>query len=136
MLTHHPLLLAPSSLTVHDWTARQCKTIVKFSKDQHVETAYSSMTSAIETILTAGDFPLLHRACIHKIKSISSNLPRKLIPQILQTSSMNGLLDMLAQSEYWNWFDTRLLEALTYASGSPEAIEMLEHFKNTFYPKK
>ena len=135
-LIHHPFLLASSSLTIHDWTARQCKTIVKFSKDQHVETAYSSMTSAIETILTAGDFPPLRRACIHKIKSISSNLPCKLIPQILRTSSMNELLDMLAQSEYWNWFDTRLLEALTYASGSPAAIEMLEHFKNTFYPRK
>ena len=49
---------------------------------------------------------------------------------------MNELLDMLAQSEYWNWFDTRLLEALTYASGSPEAIELLEHFKTTFYPRK
>ena len=49
---------------------------------------------------------------------------------------MNELLDMLAQSEYWNWFDTRLLEALTYASGSPEAIEMLEQFKKTFYPRK
>ena len=94
------------------------------------------MTSAVETVLTADDFPQLRRACIHKIKSLKSNLPHKLIPQILQTSSMNELLDMLAQSEYWNWFDTRLLEALTYASGSPEAIELLEHFKKTFYPRK
>ena len=94
------------------------------------------MTSAIETVLTTGDFPQLRRACIHKIKNLKSNLPHKLIPQILRTSSMNELLDMLAQSEYWNWFDTRLLEALTYASGSPEAIELLEHFKRTFYPRK
>ena len=49
---------------------------------------------------------------------------------------MNELLDTLAESEYWNWFDTRLLEALTYASGSPEAIEMLHQFKKTFYPRK
>ena len=94
------------------------------------------MTSAVETILTDGNFPQLRRACIHRIKSLKSNLPHKLISQILQTSSMNELLDMLAQSEYWNWLDTRLLEALTYASGSPEAIEFLEHFKNTFYPRK
>ena len=94
------------------------------------------MTSAVETVLTAGDFPQLRRACIHKIKSLKSNLPQKLIPQILRTSCMNKLLDMLAQSEYWNWFDTRLLEALTYASGSPKAIELLERFKKTFYPRK
>ena len=94
------------------------------------------MTSAVETILTTGDFPQLRRACIHRIKSLKSNLPYKLIPQIKQTSSMNELLDMLAESEYWNWFDTRLLEALTYASGSLEAIKMLEQFKKTFYPRK
>ena len=94
------------------------------------------MTSAVEIVLTAGDFSRLRRACIYKIKNLKSSLPHKLIPQILQTSCMNELLDMLAQSEYWNWFDTRLLEALTYASGSPEAIELLEYFKRTFYPRK
>ena len=109
---------------------------MKFSKNWDIEAAYSNMTSAVETVLSGGDFPQLRRACIHKIKSLKSNLPHKLIPQILRTSSMNELLDMLAQSEYWNWFDTRLLEALTYASGSPEAIELLEHFQSTFYPRK
>ena len=94
------------------------------------------MTSSVETILTVGNFPQLRRACIHRIRSLKGDLPHKLIPQILRTSSMNELLDMLAQSEYWNWFDTRLLEALTYASGSPEAIKMLEYFKKTFYPRK
>ena len=94
------------------------------------------MTSAVETILITGDFPQLRRACIHRIKSLKSNLPYKLIPEIKRTSSMNELLDMLAESEYWNWFDTRLLEALTYASGSPKAIKMLEQFKKTFYPRK
>ena len=110
--------------------------LVKFSKKWDIEAAYNNMTSAVETILTMGDFSQLRRACIHRIKSLKSNLPYKLIPQILYTSSMNELLDMLAQSEYWNWFDTRLLEALTYASGSPEAIEMLEQFKKSFYPRK
>ena len=115
---------------------QQSKGLVKFSKNWDIEAAYNHMTSAVETVLTAGDFPQLRRACIHKIKNLKSNLPHKLIAQILRTSSMNELLDMLAQSEYWNWFDTRLLEALTYASGSPEAIELLEHFKVTFYPRK
>jgi len=49
---------------------------------------------------------------------------------------LDELLDFLAQSEYWNWFDTRLLEALTYATGSPEAIECLENFKKTYYKRK
>ena len=118
-------------------TAKQeSKSLVKFSKDWSIETAYYNMTSAVETILTASEFFQLRRTCIHKIRSLAGGLSDKLIPQILHTSSMNELLDVLAQSEYWNWFDTRLLEALTYASGSPEAIELLEHFKRTFYPRK
>ena len=121
---------------VRSTAKQQSKAIVKFSKDWDIEAAYNNMTSAVETILTTGDFPQLRRACIHRIKSLKSNLPYELIPQIKQTSSMNELLDMLAESEYWNWFDTRLLEALTYASGSPEAIEMLEQFKKSFYPRK
>ena len=110
--------------------------LVKFSRNWDIEAAFNNMTSSVETILTVGNFPQLRRACIHRIKSIKNSLPHKLIPQILRTSSMNELLDMLAQSEYWNWFDTRLLEALTYASGSPEAIRSLEQFKQTFYPRK
>ena len=110
--------------------------LVKFSRNWDIEAAFNNMTSSVETILTVGNFPQLRRACIHRIKSLKNSLPHKLIPQILRTSSMNELLDMLAQSEYWNWFDTRLLEALTYASGSPEAIRLLEHFKQTFYPRK
>ena len=110
--------------------------LVKFSSNWDIEAAFNNITSSVETILTVGNFPQLRRACIHRIKSLKNSLPHKLIPQILRTSSMNELLDMLAQSEYWNWFDTRLLEALTYASGSPEAIRLLEHFKQTFYPRK
>ena len=117
-------------------TTSSSKALVKFSKNWNIVAAYNNMTSAVENVLSGGDFPQLRRACIHKIKTLKSNLPHKLIPQILRTSSMNELLDMLAQSEYWNWFDTRLLEALTYASGSPEAIELLERFKSTFYPRK
>ena len=129
-------MLASSSPGPSTSSVQQSKALVKFSKNWDIEAAYNNMTSAVETVLTAGDFPQLRRACIHKIKSLKSNLPHKLIPQILRTSCMNELLDMLAQSEYWNWFDTRLLEALTYASGSPEAIELLEYFKRTFYPRK
>ena len=67
---------------------------------------------------------------------MGSNLPRKLVPRVKRTSNLDELLDLLAQSEYWNWFDTRLLEALTYATESPEAIEWLEDFKETYCSKK
>ena len=80
------------------------------------------MSSIEKDILASGDLSQLQRACIHEIKALGSNLPKKLAPQIEVAPSVNGLLDTLTKSEYWNWFDTRLLTAVTEASGSPEAI--------------
>ena len=111
--------------------------MVKFSKKWTIDEAYRRLTSSIEReILTSGDLPQLQRACIREIKALGSNLPNKLIPQIQVTSSVNGLLDTLTTSEYWNWFDTRLLTAVTQASGSPEAIKSLEKYKATYYSRK
>ena len=67
---------------------------------------------------------------------MGSNLPNKLIPQIEVAPSVNGLLDTLTKSEYWNWFDTRLLTAVTEASRSPEAIKSLEKYKAIYYNRK
>ena len=94
------------------------------------------MTSEVESILELKKFSKLRRACIQRINSLGSNLPRSLIPKIQRTHNLDDMLDALAQSPYWNWFDTRLLQALVSASGSPEAEEWLESFKVTFYAEK
>ena len=111
--------------------------MVKFSKRWTIDEAYRRLTSSVEReILTSGNLPQLQRACIREIKALDSNLPNKLIPQIQVTSTVNGLLDTLTNSEYWNWFDTRLLTAVTQASGSPEAIKSLEKYKAIYYSRK
>ena len=46
------------------------------------------------------------------------------------------MLNVLALSPYWNWFDTRLLQVLVDASGSPDAEMMLELFKQNHYVHK
>ena len=118
-------------------SADQSKALVKFSKHWDINQAYQHLTSSVGSVVVqSGDLPQLQRACIQKIKGVGSNLPRKLIPQIESTSSVNGLLDTLTKSEYWNWFDTRLLEAVTHASGSREAIKLFDHFRKTFYQRK
>ena len=94
------------------------------------------MTSKIESLLELEKFPKLHRACVQRISSLGSNLPRSLIPKIQHTVTLDDMLDVLAPSPYWNWFDTRLLQALVSASGSPEAEQWLESFKATFYARK
>ena len=110
--------------------------VVKFSKSLNIESAFTRMTSEIERILELQKFPKLRRACVQRISSLGSNLPRSLIPKIQCTTSLDDMLDVLAPSPYWNWFDTRLLQALVSASGSPEAEQWLESFKATFYAKK
>ena len=81
-------------------------------------------------------FPKLRRACVQRINSLGSNLPRSLVTKIKSTVTLDDMLDVFSESPYWNWFDTRLLQALVSASGSSEAEEWLESFKATFYVKK
>jgi len=94
------------------------------------------MTSEVEGILELKKFSKLRRACIQRINSLGSNLRKSLVLKIQQTHSLDDMLDVLAQSSNWNWFDTRLLQALVSASGSAEAEEWLESFKATFYTEK
>ena len=94
------------------------------------------MASEIENILEAQKFSKLRRACVQRVNSLGSNLPQSLVAKIKSTATLDDLLDLFSESPYWNWFDTRLLQALVSASGSPEAEEWLESFKKIFHAKK
>ena len=118
----------------HDTTVSRA--VVKFSKSPNIESAFTKMTLEIENILELQKFTKLRRACVQRINSLGSNLPHSLVPKIQNTATFDDMLDVLAQSPYWNWFDTRLLQALVSASGSPEAEQWLKSFKATFYNKK
>ena len=82
------------------------------------------------------DFKKLRRACYQEISAPTSTLPKDLVHELKPTKSLDDMLDVLALSPYWNWFDTRLLQALVSASGSPEAEAMLEQFKQIHYAHK
>ena len=127
------LILVLSSLGYDNITSNA---VIKFSASLNIESAFTRMTSKIESILELQKFPKLRRACVQRISSLGSNLPRSLVPKIQHTTTLDDMLDLLAPSPYWNFFDTRLLETLVSASGSPEAEEWLESFKATFYAKK
>ena len=114
----------------------QSNAVVKFSKDSGINAAYSKLTTSVESILESRNFKQLRRACIREIHAMGSTLPKSLVHKIQPTESLDEMLDVLAQSPYWNWFDTRLLQALVSASGSVEAEEWLKSFKATFYAEK
>ena len=123
-----------SSQTLED--TNKSKAVVEFSRNLDIDPAFTKLTSKIENVLELQKFPKLRRACVQRISSLGSNLPRSLVPKIQQTTTLDEMLDVLAPSPYWNFFDTRLLETLVSASGSPEAEEWLASFKATFYAKK
>ena len=112
------------------------KAIVKFSKSLNIESAFTRMASEIENILEAQKFSKLRRACVQRVNSLGSYLPRSLVIKIKSTATLDDMLDLFSESPYWNWFDTRLLQALVSASGSPEAEEWLDCFKKIFHAKK
>ena len=126
--------VADSPSLGHD--ADLSKAVVKFSKSPNIQSAFTRMTSEIESILELEKFPKLRRACVQSINSLGSNLPRSLVTKIKGTTTLDDMLDVFSDSPYWNWFDTRLLQALVSASGSLEAEQRLESFKATFYTKK
>ena len=112
--------------------------VVEYSANTKINAAYNKMTSNVVAILETANinFKRLRRACVQEIHALGSTLPKSLVHKIQPTESLDDMLDVLAQSPYWNWFDTRLLQALVSASGSPEAEQWLESFKATFYAKK
>ena len=128
------LAVMPSQTLEQD--TNKSKAVVEFSRNLGIDPAFTKLTSKIENVLELKKFTKLRRACVQRISSFGSILPQRLVPKIQQTATLDEMLDVLAPSPYWNFFDTRLLETLVSASGSPEAEEWLESFKATFYTKK
>ena len=101
-----------------------------------IHKAYHRLTGEISDILATKDFKKLRRACYQEISAPTSTLPKNLVEDLKPTKSLDDMLDVLALSPYWNWFDTRLLQALVSVSGSPEAEAMVEQFKQIYYSYK
>ena len=121
-------------LPPHEVDLYKPKAVANFSKHMTIESALTRTTSQIKRILELKKFEDLRRAYIERIKE--SNLPGTLVVKIQKTNSLDEMLNELSQSPYWNCFDTKLLQALVSASGSAEAKEWLESFKEIFYAEK
>ena len=63
-------------------------------------------------------------------------LPNDLHKSIKAAEDLDALLDLLADSEYWNWVDLRLLEALVTSSSIQEAEILIQKYKEAIFPRK
>ena len=57
----------------------------------------------------------------------------QIIPILMEAQSFQNLCTSLAKSPYWNFLDTRILEAMAAASLIPAVQESIENFKKTFF---
>ena len=109
--------------------------LMKYSTSD-IHSAYHKLVSEITDIIETKNFKKMRRACYAEIRAVDSTLPVSLIQELKCTKSVDDMLDTLAMSPYWNWFDTRLLQALVSASGSSEAEALLKQFKQIHYARR
>ena len=96
-----------------------------------------SLTSSVTKCLANEDIGILRRASIIQMKSPNgAQLPPDVVQKIENAENLNALLDILTATEYWSWIDLRLLEALVAASGSSDAQNIVNKYKESVYTKK
>ena len=107
---------------------------VSFSPSENIQTAFTKLSAAVTNAIMNSNFSTLQRAAVETVQSPYMALKsRQIIPILMEAQSFQNLCTSLAQSPYWNFLDTRILEAMAAASLIPAAQESVENFKRTFF---
>ena len=107
---------------------------MQFSRNENIDDAFIKLSVAVTDIIQHSNFNRLQRACIEKARSPKMlNKSDQVIPVIKEAQSFQTLCLMLADTTYWNFLDTRMMEAMVTASMIPAAQETIENFKHTFF---
>ena len=83
------------------------------------------------------NFAVLKRACIERAKSPKMlHKSSEIVSIINAAKTFQDLCTMLANTTYWNFLDTRMMETLATASMIPAVQKTMENFKRTFFSMK
>ena len=83
------------------------------------------------------DYGDLRRACLTQMHNPGgAKLSQSFIEQILRTQNLDDLFDLLVVSPYWSWIDIRILEMMVVASDNPQAVQLLNNYKDVVFSKK
>ena len=114
------LLLTPTAMT--------------FSQNENIDVAFTKLSAAVTDIIQHTNFNRLQRACIEKARSPKMlNKSTEIIPVIKAADSFQMLCSKLADTSYWNFLDTRMMETMATASMIPAAQETIDNFKKVFF---
>ena len=88
-------------------------------------------------LLEHAKFLPVRRACIAQIRNPrGAKLSENLTEQISKTQNIDDLFDLLIVSPYWSWIDIRILEVMVVASDNPQAVQLLNNYKDVVFSKK
>ena len=80
---------------------------------------------------------MLRRALVQQRRTPKGvQFPDDLHQRIKNAQNLDELLDELADSDYWNWVDLRLLDAMIISSGIHEAKILVNKYKEAIFSKK
>ena len=126
----------PSTIN-HSEQAVDNVTSIDFSDCSNVSEAFIHLTSELSKLLRQADFSVLKRAFCSQMRTPGGvQLPDDLYQSIKGTERLDALLDVLAESKYWNWVDLRLLNVLIFSSGIRKAKTLVDQYKGLVFPKK
>ena len=109
---------------------------VIFSRNEKIQSAFIKLSAEIKNMIECCNLGTLQEACIETASSPESFIVTDLVPKIKATKTFRALCSMLADTAYWNFLDTRMMEAMVTASMIPAAQETMENFKRTFFNMK
>ena len=110
--------------------------VLTFLPDEDIDYAFFRLSAGIKTMIENCKFDILQGACIEKALSPKTYISYEIVPKIEAESSFPSLCTTLTKSHYWNFLDTRMMEAMVTASMIPAAQETLKNFKKTFFGMK
>ena len=106
---------------------------VEFSKDEDIDCAFTRLSATVTEMIQYTNFKRLQRACMERARSPKMiHRSNEIVPLVKEADSFESLCLMLADTTYWNFLDTRMMEAMATASMIPAAQETIENFKKTF----
>ena len=109
---------------------------VTFSPTEDITFAFIKLSAEIKKMIENSNLDTLQEACIEKASSPESFMSTELVPKIKATQTFRALCSMLADTTYWNFLDTRMMEAMVTASMIPAAQQTMENFKKAFFSMK
>ena len=114
--------------------------VVAFTQDEDIDHAFTKLSASITTVIENDvnmNFAVLKRACIERAKSPKMlHKSSEIVSIINAAKTFQDLCTMLANTTYWNFLDTRMMETLATASMIPAVQKTMENFRRTFFSMK